>query len=158
MLSRSALLALALLAAPGAVRSAVEAQGPPDSSRSPRTADELIQQFRAAHETHSVADVARLIYWGGVGEYMQRSTERQIIHDFPLTIVRVTIQLLSADEVPQYNNDARTYRPPIPATRRMTVEFLPGSTSAGGVVATRASLGGVKKGTFYLVSTVPVRG
>jgi hypothetical protein len=155
-LSRSGLLALALLAAPE-VRSDVKAQASPDSSRPPRTADELIQQFRAAHEAHSVANIARLIYWGGAEEYMQRATERQIVHDFPLTIARVTIQLLSADEVPEYDNDARTYRPPIPATRRMTVEFLPGSTASGGV-ASRSYLVGVKKGTFYLVSTVPVRG
>jgi len=117
----------------------------------------LIQRFRAAHQTHSVADIRRLIYWGGVGEYVQRSTERQIVDDFPLTIARVTIQLLSADEIPQYSNDAKTYRPAIPVTRRMRVEFLPGSASSGGVIA-RSYLVGVKQGTFYLIRTEPARG
>ena len=157
MLSRSGLLVLALLAAPGAVHSVVNAQGSPDSSHPPRTADELVEQFRAAHGAHSVVNIARLIYWGGLGDYLQRATERQIVHDFPLTIARVTIQLLSADEMPEYDKGVRTYHPPIPTTRRMTVEFLPGSAASGGV-ASRSYLVGVKKGIFYLVSTVPVRG
>ena len=154
---RAAFLALVLVAGPGAVRSPLGAQGAPDSSRAPRTADELIQRFRAAHQARSVADIAHLIYWGGVGEYVQRSTERQIVDDFPLTIARVTIQLLSADEFPHYSNDAKTYRPAILVTHRMRVEFLSGSASSGGVTA-RLYLVGVKQGTFYLIRTEPVRG
>ena len=157
MCFRPAFLALVLLAASGAARTPVEAQGSPESSRAPHTADELIQRFRAAHQTHSVADIARLIYWGGVGDYVQRSTERQLVDDFPLPIARVTIRLLSVDEIPQYGRDAKTARPAIPVTRRMRVDFVPGSASSGGVTA-RSYLVGVKKGTFYIVSTEPVRG
>src|ERR1051326_6665920 len=153
-------LVLVLLAVATPLPPLAGAQAAPDSSRAPHTADQLIQQFRAAHQKHSLPDVERLVFWGGAAQELRRSTERHIADDFPLTIARVTIRPLASDERLEYTKDGVTYPPtPRPTLRRvgrLTVEFVPGSGAAAGVTST-SYLVGVRGGVYYIVSAEAVR-
>ena len=154
-LHRAALL-LALVVAEGSVAPLASAQAAPDSSRAPHTTDQLIQQFRTAHQKRSIPDVARLVFWGGASQDLRRSTERHIADDFPMRIARVTVRPLAPDERLEYTRDGVTYRPTLRPVGRLTVEFVPGVGTAGGVTAT-SYLVGLKDGVYYLLSAEPVR-
>ena len=125
-------------------------------SRAPHTADQLMQQFRAAHQKHSLPDIERLVFRGGAAAELRRSTERHIADDFPLTIARVTISPLATDERLEYTKDGVTYRPTLRPVGRLTVEFVPGSGVAGGITS-RSYLVGVRGGIYYIVTAEPVR-
>ncbi len=153
---RSIVLALVLLAATGPGISPVRAQAASDTSHTPRTADQLIQRFRVAHQKHCVPEISRLIYWGGAANGLRLSTERHIADDFPMAIARVTIEPLAAGEMLQYTKDGVTYRPTLRPIGRMKVEFLRGRDASGGVTAT-SYLMGVKDGAYYLLSAEPVQ-
>ena len=149
-------LLLVFLVAEGSVAPLAKAQAAPDSSRPPHTTDQLIQQFRTAHQKHSGPDIARLVFWGGASQDLRRSTERHIADDFPMRIARVTVQPLAPDERLEYTRDGVTYRPTLRPVGRLTVEFVPGGGAAGGVTAT-SYLVGVKDGVYCLLSAEPVR-
>jgi hypothetical protein len=149
-------LVLLLLAVGGPVPPLAGAQATPDSSRAPHSSDDLIRRFRAAHQKHSLPEIERLVFWGGAAQDLRRSTERHIADDFRLTIARVTIQPLAADERLEYTKDGITYRPTLRPVGRLMVEFDPAGGAAGGVTST-TYLVGVRAGNYYIVSAEPVR-
>ena len=147
--------ALVLLVVRGPLPASARAQSSADSSRAPHTTDQLIQAFRVAHQKHSLAGVARLVYWGGTSQDMRRSSERAIADDFPMAIVRVTMQPLAQGEMLQYTKNGVTYRPTLRAIGRMKVEFVPRSSSTATETVT-SYLVGIKDGVYYLLTAEQV--
>ena len=120
----------------------------------PRTADQLIAQFKKAHQTRAIASILGLVYWGTVEPEMHRSVEHTIAADFGLVIERISLQPLGANETLEYTQHGVTYRPTLRPIGRLRVEFLP-QPGTDQQQRSTAYLVGVKDGVYFLLTAGP---
>jgi len=121
----------------------------------PRTADQLIAQFKKAHQTRAIASMLGLVYWGTAEPEMHRSVEHTIAADFGLVIKRISLQPLAANETLEYTQHGVTYRPTLRPIGRLQVEFLP-QPGTNQQQRSTTYLVGVKDGVYFLLTAAPV--
>ena len=121
----------------------------------PRTADQLIAQFRKAHQTRAIASMLGLVYWGTAEPEMHRSVEHTIAADFGLVIKRISLQPLAANETLEYSQHGVTYRPTLRPNGRLQVEFLP-QPGTDQQQRSTTYLVGVKDGVYFLLTAAAV--
>jgi hypothetical protein len=122
---------------------------------SARTADQLIAQFRRAHETRATGSILRLVYWGTAEPAVRRTMERSITADLDLVIKRISLQPLAPDETLEYTQHGVTYRPTLQPVGRMNVEFIP-QPGRNQQVRSSSYLVGVKDKVYFLLTAAPV--
>jgi hypothetical protein len=133
---------------PAAALEGVRIQGAPHS------ADQLIAQFKQAHQTRAIASILGLVYWSTAGREMHQTMERSIAADFGRVIERITFQPL-ATETLEYTRRGVTYRPTLRPIGRLQVEFRP-QPGKGPEVRSSSYLVGVKDGIYFLLTAAPV--
>ena len=121
----------------------------------PRTADQLIAQFRKAHQARAIASMLGLVYWGTAEPEMHRSVEHTIAADSGLVIKRISLQPLAANETLEYTQHGVTYRPTLRPIGRLQVEFLP-QPGTDQQQRSTTYLVGVKDGVYFLLTAAPV--
>lgn len=120
-----------------------------------RSAQQLIDSFKQAHENRDMEAIRRLVYWEGVDDETRQSVESGISSDFGLPVKRIFIEELSKDEKPEYKLRGVTYRPNLEPVGRMRIEF---TSPPGGQTTTESSayLIGVKDGSHFIATAAPV--
>ena len=120
----------------------------------PRSTDQLMQHFRAAHDHRDLAAMGDLFCFDPAAPAMPLGTTALLKADFTRAIVRLSMQPVGNGQKFEYVQDGVTYRPTLPPIGWLKIEFEHGP---GAKPESTSMLVGVSGGVYYLLSGAAVR-
>jgi len=145
------IIVLVMLMPGCATNPVVESSQTASQSASSRSAQQLMDLFKQAHEKRDMEAIRRLVYWEGVDAKTREIVESGISGDFGLPVKRTFMEKLSEDEKLQYTMGGVTYQPNLNPIGRMRVEFAP-PPEGQATTQTSGYLIGVKDGKHYIAT------
>lgn len=134
-----------------------DASPPPDPAAGPATGApseaELVDAYRAAHESGDVESAMGLVYLEGVSEKLQQGFRRAFRTDFERELASVDLVDLTEPPLEEKTIGGRTYRANLRAVKELRVEFVRLHTPDGEISGRNYPVG-IVNGRYRIGSTV----